>query len=118
MDVTLESSDCDLTGSGVCDVTLPSSDNEFDISLVDDNRFIPICSTPIKAASNMSSRPSLLDCSLDGDADVTLPDSESSIVLAPSNSTTTLSTNASTIISGKILLHTKKYCKIIQILNL
>ena len=40
MDVTIESSDCDVTG--VCAVTLPSSSHEFDIadiSLADNNDF-------------------------------------------------------------------------------
>ena len=118
MDVTIESSDSDVTR--VCDVTLPSSIHEFDIadniSLADNNDFnltdlfahtdrdsfqlIPICSTPKKASITRS----LLNCSLDANADITLPDSENSIALT-SSTTQTLSTNAQSIL-GKIQLHT------------
>ena len=119
MDVTIESSDCDVTG--VCDVTLPSSVHEFDIadiSLADNNDFnltdlfahtdrdsfqlIPTCSTPKKAS--ITRRSSLLNCCLDSNADITLPDSENSIALT-SSTTQTLSMNAQSI-SGKIQLHT------------
>ena len=112
MDITIESSDCDVTG--VCDVTLPSSVHEFDIadiSLADSNDFnltdlfahtdrdsfqlIPTCSTPKRASIT---RRSSLNCrSLDANADISLPDSEN----LTSSITQTLSTNAQSI-SGKI----------------
>lgn len=120
MDVTIESSDCDVTG--VCDITLPSSVHEFDIadiSLADSNDFnltdlfahtdrdrdlfqlIPTCSTPKRASIT---RRSSLNCrSLDANADISLPDSENSIALT-SSITQTLSTNAQSIL-GKIQLH-------------